>query len=206
LFFLDENNGWLVGTYDFDYGGIILHTSDGGVNWETQLMSEEFYLLWDVQFIDSSKGWAVGSGVILCTDDGGETWTEQDCPANSWLNSICIVDENQGWVSGWGGTILHTSNGGMGIFEPDERQNIAINVYPNPCAESVMIQYELNKTENISINLYNTNGDLVKSVYEGKKAKGIHRLQFMIEDEKTGIYILSITSKQGLGTVKLLKH
>lgn len=75
---VDSNNGWAaaktVGDYGLEYG-TIARTTNGGQNWNIQLVSltidtwddgASYYYYWfdayrDVFFTDSNKGWAVGS-------------------------------------------------------------------------------------------------------------------------------------------------
>ncbi|MEE4260632.1 MAG: YCF48-related protein, partial [Bacteroidales bacterium] len=64
--FIDSNNGWAVGD-----SGTILHTSDGGNNWEFQ-ESGTIADLNSVFFVDENYGWICGdSSIILHTDNGG---------------------------------------------------------------------------------------------------------------------------------------
>lgn len=70
--------------------------------------------LWDVSFVDTSHGWAVGNnGTILKTENGGGTWAHQssNVPDEN-LFGVTFIDRNRGWVVGTGGTILSTGNGG----------------------------------------------------------------------------------------------
>ncbi len=78
--FVDENNGWVVGFKGSSSieGGTVFHTTDGGITWERQ---EPSYTLWDVHFLDSNTGYAVGAMYgaawgppVLRTLDGGATW------------------------------------------------------------------------------------------------------------------------------------
>ena len=39
-------------------------------------------------------------------------WYEQDSGGNRELPDVCFVDQNNGWISGWTGTMLHTTDGG----------------------------------------------------------------------------------------------
>jgi hypothetical protein len=39
-------------------------------------------------------------------------WHTQNSGTNSELTGVCFVDQNNGWISGWTGTILHTTDGG----------------------------------------------------------------------------------------------
>jgi photosystem II stability/assembly factor-like uncharacterized protein len=42
-----------------------------------------------------------------------QNWYAENSGTNYPLNGISFVDENNGWVSGWGGIMLHTTNGGQ---------------------------------------------------------------------------------------------
>lgn len=64
--FTDLNNGWAVGR-----NGNIIHTSDGGQNWEYQESGTTAELN-SVCFVDENHGWICGdSAIILHTDNGG---------------------------------------------------------------------------------------------------------------------------------------
>ncbi len=47
----------------------------------------------------------------LCTAQ--VTWQAQNSGTNYSLDGVYFVDENNGWVSGWSGIILHTTDGGQ---------------------------------------------------------------------------------------------
>jgi photosystem II stability/assembly factor-like uncharacterized protein len=74
----------------------------------------------DVDFLDGSNGWAVGSGVdsaspggigaILHTTDGGLTWSQQQSGTKQPLTAIDMLNQSLGWAVGDGGTVLR-SNG-----------------------------------------------------------------------------------------------
>ena len=71
-------------------------------------------LLYDVNFISSQSGWAVGAGgTIMHTNDGGINWTMQLSGTTNRLWGVSFTDENNGIVVGWEGTILKTTNGGL---------------------------------------------------------------------------------------------
>jgi len=118
IYFPTPEKGWVVG----GVGGrtrdkckpVILHTQDGGASWVDQLQGADIGLKrgewgWKVQFIDSDN--AVVSlenfdhGAILKTDDGGASWTRlevNDPQKNANLEGIGFLDEQHGWVGGWG--------------------------------------------------------------------------------------------------------
>lgn len=78
---------WVVGRP----GSVVLHSWDKGTTWKVQRTGQPLPLN-SVHFVDSRRGWAVGSlGLILATADGGETWTAQrqadKQAAILWINS-----------------------------------------------------------------------------------------------------------------------
>jgi photosystem II stability/assembly factor-like uncharacterized protein len=105
--FVDEQNGWIVGN-----NGTVLHTSDGGVNWEFQNSGISQCLI-SVSFTSLTNGWAVGCDqVILHTTDGGQTWNADFGLAGSYFTSVHFVDSMVGWIAGTGNYLLKTSDGG----------------------------------------------------------------------------------------------
>ncbi len=117
IMFIDENDGWMVGSE-----GAIYNSTDGGINWMPQ-NSGTTESLRSVYFINSMIGWSVGGqnnqAIILKTTNGGQSWSST-LPQNiKKLNSIYFLDENIGWACGSisstpsdKGVILFTDNGG----------------------------------------------------------------------------------------------
>ncbi len=106
--FVDSLHGWAVGEW-----GIILHTDDGGQNWQVQQNHTIDYHLGAIDFIDLNYGWAVGDfGLILFTNNGGQTWEEQTSSTMYPLNDIAFVNDSVGWAVGYGGLVLNTKDKG----------------------------------------------------------------------------------------------
>lgn len=74
VFFLDQHLGWAVG-----HDATILHTKDGGENWQIQYYQPDMEKpLFDVVFKNSQEGVVVGAyGLMLRTLDGGVTWQNE---------------------------------------------------------------------------------------------------------------------------------
>jgi hypothetical protein len=84
------------------------------VTWRLRPSGTALPLL-DLDFVDASTGWAVGSRfpqvVLLHTKDGGATWTVQRSgPADGYF-AVDFIDAQTGWIAG-SRTILHTTDGG----------------------------------------------------------------------------------------------
>lgn len=134
VFFVSEQEGWAIG-----HEAVILHTRDGGENWEVQyanphkaftdeeleqLSEEEFNLLprygsplLDLWFRDAKEGFVVGAyGMLLHTRDGGENWEDWsdrlDNPDNWHLNAIGSVDGKTLYIAGEKGQLFRSQDGG----------------------------------------------------------------------------------------------
>ncbi len=112
--FVDSLNGWVTGDE-----GVILHTSNGGTNWQLQ-DSKINFKIYDVHFINPRLGWAVANDnfaagtAILSTTNGGINWYHYRYPDNSFLlYTIYFKDSLNGFMGGYGGKLLRTTNSGM---------------------------------------------------------------------------------------------
>ncbi|HDP97790.1 MAG TPA: hypothetical protein ENN22_01230, partial [bacterium] len=106
--FIDNNIGTVVG-----YNGLILRTTDGGFNWNTQT-SRTTKNLNGVCFTDENTGVAVGEeGTIVRTINGGINWKSQNSSTTEDLYGVHFINANCGKVVGSNGIILHTSDGGI---------------------------------------------------------------------------------------------
>jgi photosystem II stability/assembly factor-like uncharacterized protein len=107
--------------------GKIFRSSDGAKTWvlqETNIREP----LFDIDFVDTLHGWAVGNlGLILHTTDGGRTWVQQDSKTDKQFFGVDFVDERTGWAVGYYGIILHTSDGGQTWKDQSIPEDIAFN-------------------------------------------------------------------------------
>ena len=79
--------GWVVGSNPANGSGVILHTKNGGYQWDRQGTTNEIpnVELNNVQAVNHQTVWVVGDndsgyGLILRTDNGGRTWVRQGQP------------------------------------------------------------------------------------------------------------------------------
>ena len=118
LLFTDSLRGWVAGD-----SGLIFYTSDGGVNWIQQVTNTKDKVM-KLFFLDDNMGWAVAwdefasdnfyGTDILQTTDGGASWSiEPYREQNVFLNSIYFLDTLKGFMGGYPGKFLITTDGGM---------------------------------------------------------------------------------------------
>jgi hypothetical protein len=64
--------------------------------------------------------------------------------------------------------------------------------YPNPFNRKTTIKYEIPKTSNIKIVLYNSIGQKIKTLYSGEQSIGSHSIELDGDDMPSGVYIYQI--------------
>jgi photosystem II stability/assembly factor-like uncharacterized protein len=121
--FVDADHGFVVGGKDAvpnpkrsrsKVRAVVLHTDDGGETWTDRLadIADDLPLGewgWKIQFLDDQVGFVAlesfTRAAILKTTDGGLSWTRievHDPQDNANLEGIGFLDEQTGWVGGWG--------------------------------------------------------------------------------------------------------
>jgi hypothetical protein len=143
IYFTDAETGWVVGGKSAlpappnphdprsHIKPVVLHTRDGGQTWLNMVaaLTDQFPLGewgWKIHFLSDRVGFIslenFAQAAILKTVDGGQTWTRievHDPQGNANLEGIGFLDENTGWVGGWGSTDFRkgfssaTSDGGQ---------------------------------------------------------------------------------------------
>jgi photosystem II stability/assembly factor-like uncharacterized protein len=104
----DGREGWAVGD-----AGTIVHTTDAGVSWGTQVSTTSFSLR-SVWFTSAQVGYAAGyGGTVMKTQNGGTSWTRLLTGATANFNDVCFADAAHGWAVGANGIIARTDDAGV---------------------------------------------------------------------------------------------
>ena len=116
---VNKNNLWAIGLEGDGLNGsensVILNSTDSGFSWTRSLLIQHCHLD-DILFQGALTGWVIGSeqerGLILHTSDGGRNWTRQRSDSRMPLWRLTFVSRTHGWITGWGGRVLRTDDGG----------------------------------------------------------------------------------------------
>jgi hypothetical protein len=79
-----------------------------------------------------------------------------------------------------------------------------VEVYPNPSNANATIYFNLNKQENVSIELYDVQGNKVLSVADEKLEIGEHTITFNRNNLTSGIYFLSLKTIHEIKNIRLI--
>lgn len=115
IVFIDSLNGWVTGD-----SGTIFHTSNGGLNWDTQFSNDSLNVV-NIFFLDNQNGWASAwsdfyppfGTYLLKTTNGGINWNKQLMGiGEKFVNSFYFLDMLKGFAAGYPQCFLRTTNGG----------------------------------------------------------------------------------------------
>jgi hypothetical protein len=84
-----------------------------------------------------------------------------------------------------------------------ENQITSLNVFPNPVASQLNLSWTSNDRSDISIRMFNLQGQLVKNVELGTVAPGQQNLSLDTAELSEGWYSLSIVSQKSIQTIKV---
>jgi photosystem II stability/assembly factor-like uncharacterized protein len=114
--FIDSLNGWAAGD-----SGLIIHTSDGGENWDIQFTNDSLNMV-NLCFLNDQLGYGSASSsnyepygtFFLKTTDGGINWSSEYLDIGQlFVNSIYFLDSLNGFAVGYPGFFHRTTDGGM---------------------------------------------------------------------------------------------
>ena len=120
LAFIDSMNGWVSGD-----SGLIIHTSNGGKDWETQYTNDSLNVV-NIFFLDEKYGWASGFSTyyepygtfLLKTTNGGTNWNSEFLRLGEVIvNSLYFLDSLTGFAVG-GPQVFHRTTDGGSTWEP----------------------------------------------------------------------------------------
>ena len=113
-YFVDSAYGWVVGD-----SGTIINTTNSGTNWQAQnsgIFSSEFK---DLSFVSRTHGWIISfdstyKSFLLSTTNSGAAWVKTYFPdTTTILKTVCFINTQTGFVSGFSGYIYKTTNAGL---------------------------------------------------------------------------------------------
>jgi len=125
------------------------------------------------------------------------------------LTSVCFIDTINGWVTGEGGTIIHTTDGG-GIVKVEETNNpipdtyILSQNYPNPFNPTTRIRFSIPSERFTSLTVYDVLGSEIITLVDEEKPAGEYEVEFKGDGLTSGIYFYQIKAGDFIQTKKMV--
>lgn len=76
--------------------------------------------------------------------------------------------------------------------------------YPNPFNPVTQIRFDLKQTSNVELTVFNSKGELVRTLFHGRKDRGIHSIQFDASEFNSGIYFYKLITDDKADIRKML--
>jgi len=168
--------------------------------------------------------WIVGTllGAYITENGTAGSPTYENCSGG--IGNTAVYDLKINWRTWDEGCYrpneVYAGTYGRGIWStadylstPSEQDNLTtakfipnINVYPNPMKDQGNIGFSLESAGNVSVQIFNLNGQLVREINEGNLPAGNNNIEFNANDLKKGTYIIRLQAGEKVETSKFIKH
>ncbi|MEE1189728.1 MAG: T9SS type A sorting domain-containing protein [Bacteroidales bacterium] len=81
---------------------------------------------------------------------------------------------------------------------------VQMNLFPNPAANTTVLNYSLATSSNVVMNIYDINGRLVSSLDKGRQSSGAHNQVIDVRSMQEGIYMIQLITNNAVSTAKLI--
>ncbi|MGZ6539843.1 MAG: T9SS type A sorting domain-containing protein, partial [Bacteroidia bacterium] len=86
----------------------------------------------------------------------------------------------------------------------DNNESVSLNVFPNPVTDNINVAFNLNQSENISMNLFSVDGKLIRTFENKTIDQGYFNQTYSTEGISKGIYFLRLSSNNFSESKKIL--
>jgi len=192
--FVSLTEGWIAGE-GIDGSGFILHTTDGGKTWKEQYRAENIR----------------ARIYSICYDGSGNLYSTLS------LGSIFLIGDNRNAVIYDSILLRYTDPSLPSTYSIDSSDKLATTWgkvknqlyqnYPNPFNPETWISYQLAEDSEATISIYNSEGQLIRTLELGRVKAGRNQTHWDGKDEKgqtvaSGVYFYVLKSKDGFTDTK----
>jgi photosystem II stability/assembly factor-like uncharacterized protein len=178
--------------------GILLKTVNGGNTWTTESYPWEVY---DVYFTSKDTGY-FASDQLYKTTDRGSTWVPQLSNISGYFGKLNFPTKDIGYSLSY--AWLWKTDPDVGVGIPMTNVSSTFRVTPVPSSSTLTCSLDLPQQSNATIDLVDTFGHSVKSVFTGILESGIHSVESDISSISPGIYLCRLTTKTGTEIQKVV--
>lgn len=202
--FINDSTGWVVGDRGYK-------TTNGGETWTEQEIGGGRPFI-DVKFLNENVGWAIGHyrGVSIAhTVDGGENWNSYSMSDLGSAGGISFIDDSTGWAVGNaygnGEALLSFPKATItSLTEKIKEKDFSLHNYPNPFIHYTTIEYELDKSGEVILDVFDAQGRKVSRLVEEELSEGSYSARFEPLKKEPGIYYYRLTVNDHTETQKMV--
>lgn len=141
-----------------------------------------------------------GFGLVNVLSDSIERWGDYSGsqPVYDELGTIWVVGSFGNGSGGHGTWIAQVTTPDMSANVPTVEPTIITNVFPNPFLENISVEFGLEETMILQLDLFDIEGKLVRHFIHDRIKQGKNRLSFSGQFLPTGTYFLTAKSQNGV--------
>jgi photosystem II stability/assembly factor-like uncharacterized protein len=152
--------------------------------------------------MDISSVYIDQKGYLYAGAEGGDNMKKSSVKGSKMsavLNDFFVIESNMSDVIP-GSYLFRIKTGGATAVEtskPGPEDFILEQNFPNPFSTTSTIRFHLAQTENVSLIIYNSLGQIVLSPVNGKKVAGLHEVVINGTDMPAGVYFYQLQTQRG---------
>ncbi|MBK7866439.1 MAG: T9SS type A sorting domain-containing protein [Ignavibacteriales bacterium] len=201
---IDGFNGEVNGVHSFEKSGnkivasshqAVYTSTDNGLTWTK--------FTFGIGLIENSEISVKGNDIVICltkasryyiyySNDNGITWWRNDMQSGYVSYSLNLAD-GKIWAGRLDG-LYYKPDTITGIGD-DNKTPVSFSLsqnYPNPFNSSTIIEYALPEEGDVTIELYDITGRLVKQLLKEQRTVGTHKTTVESGDLASGVYIYTL--------------
>jgi hypothetical protein len=182
------NNQWFPTIVTDGLGGAIIMWNDSRTGSNSSIYAQRVNAAGVVQWTTD--------GVIICNATSALVYPAiaSDGSNGAIITWTDIRSGNDDIYAQWTGFVV-------GIEETEQTSDTLFETHPNPFQKEIIIRYQLLKSSNVKLEIYDLAGQRIKILVDGFIQKGVYRIKWKGKDEKghlvgDGVYFYRFVSSE----------
>ena len=138
--------------------------------------------------------------VLYYTSDGGYNWDQTVIRIAHIIEGFSFPENDNGWLVGYHSTICHIFKDSVSVgveenYKNKTIQDYKVSVYPNPCRQILNIDYSLEHSEIVKLQVFNSAGKLEYHSQIQQK-DGSQKITLDVSKLTPGMYLYSLETQK----------
>ena len=147
------------------------------------------------------------------TTNSGENWIELPFLTDNYLRSLYFTDPNTGYVVGYMGAIIKTTNGGLSFLQSNNeiipQKYLLHQNFPNPFNPSTKVKFEVpinlaGRNSNVKLIVFDVQGKEIARLVDEELSAGVYEVTFDGSMFSSGIYFCRLETEGFSETGKMI--